>query len=201
MSKVKSTDTGVDPSFTKRFIQWSDSIKESEGVDLKDFPEHFGLSFKSGVLNNYRVGRNEPAMRVLRELKEKFPTLDLNWLICGENSAPTSDTVLEEILTTDNPKENRVHAKYMKLGDSFNAPITPDSYALYSETDRFTKDGMYVITSFNSGVMIVRNLQRLSENTYKVIAGQSSNRTSFEIAEKDIKFVGNVIAILQKKFD
>jgi hypothetical protein len=60
---------------------------------------------------------------------------------------------------------------------------------------------MYVVEINNSGIPLVRDVAYKSNGVYEIVAGKDSNRYSFDITDGEIKFLGKVIAIMQKSAD
>lgn len=67
---------------------------KSKGLTIKEFSEICGLSDKSVI--NYVTNQRQPNAEALKKIIEKFPDLDLRWLLLGEGAGKKEEWIGRE---------------------------------------------------------------------------------------------------------
>jgi transcriptional regulator with XRE-family HTH domain len=71
-------------------------IMEREGLNPSKFAESIGI--KRSAMSHYMTGRNDPGVDVLRKIYEKFPYVNLDWLLNGNGEMMQENGAREQKL-------------------------------------------------------------------------------------------------------
>lgn len=77
-------------------------IKVLKHDNASGFAAEIGTS--TTVIYNILNARNEPSMQIIRKIKERYPQVNLDWLIIG-NGKPLSSEALDNIAENDRLKK------------------------------------------------------------------------------------------------
>ena len=59
---------------------------ESQQLTPTEFADKIGVSRAS--ISSIKTGRTQPTLSLVEKIKQRFPEIDINWLILGEGDAP-----------------------------------------------------------------------------------------------------------------
>ncbi len=59
---------------------------ESLQLSPTEFADTIGISRAS--ISSIKTGRTQPTLSLVEKIKQRFPEIDINWLILGEGDAP-----------------------------------------------------------------------------------------------------------------
>ena len=98
---------------------------ESLQLTPTEFADTIGVSRAS--ISSIKTGRTQPTLSLVEKIKQRFPNVDINWLILGEGDAPivnrgeseievfSDDEVKAEIEVTQNLSNNDTANEYQAV--------------------------------------------------------------------------------------
>ena len=129
---------------------------ESLQLTPTEFADTIGVSRAS--ISSIKTGRTQPTLSLIEKIKQRFPNVDINWLILGEGDAPivnrseqeielfTNDEVKTEIEVTqtssnDDTAANEYQAVYIaetprKIEEEPQVVNQEDNVPVQSTTER-----------------------------------------------------------------
>ena len=129
---------------------------ESLQLTPTEFADTIGVSRAS--ISSIKTGRTQPTLSLIEKIKQRFPNVDINWLILGEGDAPivnrseqeielfTNDEVKAEIEVTqtssnDDTAANEYQAVYIaenprKIEEKPQVVNQEDNVLVQSTTER-----------------------------------------------------------------
>ncbi|WP_347374772.1 helix-turn-helix transcriptional regulator [Aequorivita sp. Q41] len=78
------------------------------------------VDFNRSTISHLLSGRNKPSLEFVMKLLQKFPEVDLNWLLYGKGTFPTVLNNLKEINTPSQKNQNDTKKSF----DLFSNDIT-----------------------------------------------------------------------------
>ena len=115
---------------------------ESLQLTPTEFADTIGVSRAS--ISSIKTGRTQPTLSLIEKIKQRFPNVDINWLILGEGDAPIVNRNEQEIeLFTD----DEVKAEIEVTQTSSNDDTAANEYqAVYiAETPRKIEEEPQVV--------------------------------------------------------
>ena len=115
---------------------------ESLQLTPTEFADTIGVSRAS--ISSIKTGRTQPTLSLVEKIKQRFPEIDINWLILGEGDAPIVNRNEQEIeLFTD----DEVKAEIEVTQTSSNDDTAANEYqAVYiAETPRKIEEEPQVV--------------------------------------------------------
>lgn len=115
---------------------------ESLQLTPTEFADTIGVSRAS--ISSIKTGRTQPTLSLVEKIKQRFPNVDINWLILGEGDAPIVNRCEQEIeLFTD----DEVKAEIEVTQTSSNDDTAANEYqAVYmAETPRKIEEEPQVV--------------------------------------------------------
>ncbi len=106
---------------------------ESLQLTPTEFADTIGVSRAS--ISSIKTGRTQPTLSLVEKIKQRFPEIDINWLILGEGDAPIVNRSESE---TELFSDDEVKAEIEVTQTSSNDDTTANEYqAVYiAETPR-----------------------------------------------------------------
>ena len=115
---------------------------ESLQLTPTEFADTIGVSRAS--ISSIKTGRTQPTLSLIEKIKQRFPNVDINWLILGEGDAPIVNRSEQEIeLFTD----DEIKAEIEVTQTSSNDDTAANEYqAVYiAETPRKIEEEPQVV--------------------------------------------------------
>ena len=115
---------------------------ESLQLTPTEFADTIGVSRAS--ISSIKTGRTQPTLSLVEKIKQRFPEIDINWLILGEGDAPIVNRSESEIeLFSDDEVKTEIEITQT----SFNDDTTANEYqAVYiAETPRKIEEEPQVV--------------------------------------------------------
>mgnify|MGYP003455621005 FL=1 len=115
---------------------------ESLQLTPTEFADTIGVSRAS--ISSIKTGRTQPTLSLVEKIKQRFPEIDINWLILGEGDAPIVNRSEQEIeLFTD----DEIKAEIEVTQTSSNDDTAANEYqAVYiAETPRKIEEEPQVV--------------------------------------------------------
>lgn len=115
---------------------------ESLQLTPTEFADTIGVSRAS--ISSIKTGRTQPTLLLIEKIKQRFPNVDINWLILGEGDAPIVNRSEQEIeLFTD----DEIKAEIEVTQTSSNDDTAANEYqAVYiAETPRKIEEEPQVV--------------------------------------------------------
>ena len=137
---------------------------ESLQLTPTEFADKIGVSRAS--ISSIKTGRTQPTLSLVEKIKQRFPEIDLNWLILGEGDAPIVNRGESEIeLFSD----DEVKAEIEVTQTSSNNDTAANEYqAVYiAETPRKIKEEPQVINRETD--VLVQSTSERKRSVKKVI--------------------------------
>lgn len=99
----------------------------SAGLSNAEFAEKIGISTSS--LSHIFNGRNNPSLDVVKRIRKSFPSVNLDWILYGEGSMYTDDTVkdVKERNAAPTAIESREKTGNLPLFDSYENAENTDN--------------------------------------------------------------------------
>ena len=115
---------------------------ESLQLTPTEFADTIGVSRAS--ISSIKTGRTQPTLSLVEKIKQRFPEIDINWLILGEGDAPIVNRSEQEIELFPN---DEVKAEIEVTQTSSNDDTTANEYqAVYiAETPRKIEEEPQVV--------------------------------------------------------
>ena len=115
---------------------------ESLQLTPTEFADTIGVSRAS--ISSIKTGRTQPTLSLIEKIKQRFPNVDINWLILGEGDAPIVNRSEQEIELFTN---DEVKAEIEVTQTSSNDDTAANEYqAVYiAETPRKIEEEPQVI--------------------------------------------------------
>ena len=106
---------------------------ESLQLTPTEFADTIGVSRAS--ISSIKTGRTQPTLSLVEKIKQRFPEIDINWLILGEGDAPIANSSESE---TELFSDDEVKTEIEITQTSSNDDTTANEYqAVYiAETPR-----------------------------------------------------------------
>ena len=137
---------------------------ESLQLTPTEFADTIGVSRAS--ISSIKTGRTQPTLSLIEKIKQRFPNVDINWLILGEGDAPIVNRNEQEIeLFTD----DEVKAEIEVTQTSSNDDTAANEYqAVYiAETPRKIEEESQVVNQEDN--VLVRSTTERKRSVKKVI--------------------------------
>ena len=118
------------------------TIIESLQLTPTEFADTIGVSRAS--ISSIKTGRTQPTLSLIEKIKQRFPNVDINWLILGEGDAPIVNRSEQEIELFTN---DEVKAEIEVTQTSSNDDTAANEYqAVYiAETPRKIEEEPQVV--------------------------------------------------------
>lgn len=100
------------------FVKRLEKILDYYSLSASAFADAVGIQ-RSGV-SHLMSGRNKPSLDLVMKIVEKFPEVDLYWLLNGKGTFPKSDGVLQHLPPASAPPKNSTDGEGKR--DSINKP-------------------------------------------------------------------------------
>ena len=115
---------------------------ESLQITPTEFADTIGVSRAS--ISSIKTGRTQPTLSLIEKIKQRFPNVDINWLILGEGDAPIVNRSEQEIELFTN---DEVKAEIEVTQTSSNDDTAANEYqAVYiAETPRKIEEEPQVV--------------------------------------------------------
>lgn len=115
---------------------------ESLQLTPTEFADTIGVSRAS--ISSIKTGRTQPTLSLVEKIKQRFPEIDINWLILGEGDAPIANRSESE---TELFSDDEVKTEIDITQTSFNDDTTANEYqAVYiAETPRKIEEEPQVV--------------------------------------------------------
>jgi transcriptional regulator with XRE-family HTH domain len=136
---------------------------ESLQLTPTEFADKIGVSRAS--ISSIKTGRTQPTLSLVEKIKQRFPEIDINWLILGEGDAPIVNRSESEIeLFSD----DEVKAEIEVAQNSSNDDTANEYQAVYiAETPRKTEEEPQVINRETD--VLVQSTSEIKRSVKKVI--------------------------------
>ena len=137
---------------------------ESLQLTPTEFADTIGVSRAS--ISSIKTGRTQPTLSLIEKIKQRFPNVDINWLILGEGDAPIVNRSEQEIELFTN---DEVKAEIEVIQTSSNDDTAANEYqAVYiAETPRKTEEEPQVINRETD--VLVQATSEIKRSIKKVI--------------------------------
>ena len=110
---------------------------ESLQLTPTEFADTIGVSRAS--ISSIKTGRTQPTLSLVEKIKQRFPEIDINWLILGEGDAPIVNCSEKEIELFSN---DEIKSEIEVVPNSSNDDTANEYQAVYiAETPRKTDEG------------------------------------------------------------
>jgi repressor LexA len=216
MGKAKEKSAESADLHKKAFGERLEMFIDSLDLSITDFANKLGLSYYKVL--GYKLGRSDPNTEFLKQLKDRFPQVDLTWLITGEReTAGVSESetlrvpIVHEIhagiptlgfgdqeilgyLSVSGVKDRDLFALRIK-GASMEPEIAEGDYAVCSQHREFINGKVYAVVVEDSEATLKQVWKK--EGGYELVARNPEFRTQFIEAEKMIKLY-RVIEVVKK---
>lgn len=115
---------------------------ESLQLTPTEFADTIGVSRAS--ISSIKTGRTQPTLSLIEKIKQRFPNVDINWLILGEGDAPIANRSESE---TELFSDDEVKTEIEITQTSSNDDTTANEYqAVYiAETPRKIEEEPQVV--------------------------------------------------------
>jgi len=128
-------------NFTKRL----EKILEYYNLSAAAFAEE--IDFNRSTISHLLSGRNKPSLEFVMKLYQKFPEVDMDWLLFGKGSFPSTP----DSSKTENAKEQTTTVKNEGLNLFSEESVSGKSKTMSSEVNKkeieriviFYKDGTF----------------------------------------------------------
>ena len=137
---------------------------ESLQLTPTEFADTIGVSRAS--ISSIKTGRTQPTLSLVEKIKQRFPEIDINWLILGEGDAPIVNRSEQEIELFTN---DEVKAEIEVTQTSSNDDTAANEYqAVYiAETPRKIEEEPQVVNQEDN--VPVRSTTERKRSVKKVI--------------------------------
>ncbi len=88
---------------SSNFVKRLEKILEYYGITATAFAEK--MDFNRSTISHLLSGRNKPSLEFVMKLLQKFPEVEMNWLLFGKGSFPST---LENRNVIDTPKQKPI---------------------------------------------------------------------------------------------
>ena len=93
---------------------------ESLQLTPTEFADTIGVSRAS--ISSIKTGRTQPTLSLIEKIKQRFPNVDINWLILGEGDAPIANRSESEIeLFSDDEVKTEIEITQTSSNDDTTA--------------------------------------------------------------------------------
>jgi DNA-binding XRE family transcriptional regulator len=114
---------------------------ESLQLTPTEFADTIGVSRAS--ISSIKTGRTQPTLSLVEKIKQRFPEIDINWLILGEGDAPIVNCSEKEIELFPN---DEIKSEIEVAPNSSNDDTANEYQAVYiAETPRKIEEGSQVV--------------------------------------------------------
>jgi transcriptional regulator with XRE-family HTH domain len=136
---------------------------ESLQLTPTEFADKIGVSRAS--ISSIKTGRTQPTLSLVEKIKQRFPEIDINWLILGEGDAPIVNRGESEIeLFSDDEVKTEIEVTQ----NSSNDDTANEYQAVYiAETPRKTEEEPRVINRETD--VLVQSTSEIKRSVKKVI--------------------------------
>ena len=137
---------------------------ESLQLTPTEFADTIGVSRAS--ISSIKTGRTQPTLSLVEKIKQRFPEIDINWLILGEGDAPIVNRSEQEIELFTN---DEVKAEIEVTQTSSNDDTAANEYqAVYiAETPRKIEEEPQVVNQEDN--VLVQSTTERKRSVKKVI--------------------------------
>ena len=129
---------------------------ESLQLTPTEFADTIGVSRAS--ISSIKTGRTQPTLSLVEKIKQRFPEIDINWLILGEGDAPIVNRSEQEIELFTN---DEVKTEIKITQTSSNDDTTANEYqAVYiAETPRKIEEEPQLVNQ-ETNVLVQSTIER-----------------------------------------
>ena len=129
---------------------------ESLQLTPTEFADTIGVSRAS--ISSIKTGRTQPTLSLVEKIKQRFPEIDINWLILGEGDAPIVNRSESE---TELFSDDEVKAEIEVTQTSSNDDTTANEYqAVYiAETPRKIEEEPQLVNQ-ETNVLVQSTIER-----------------------------------------
>ena len=114
---------------------------ESLQLTPTEFADTIGVSRAS--ISSIKTGRTQPTLSLVEKIKQRFPEIDINWLILGEGDAPIVNCSEKEIELFPN---DEIKSEIEVVPNSSNDDTANEYQAVYiAETPRKIEEEPQVV--------------------------------------------------------
>lgn len=93
---------------------------ENQHLTPTEFADKIGVSRAS--ISSIKTGRTQPTLSLVEKIKQRFPEIDINWLILGEGDAPIANRSESEIeLFSDDEVKTEIEITQTSSNDDTTA--------------------------------------------------------------------------------
>lgn len=136
---------------------------ESLQLTPTEFADTIGVSRAS--ISSIKTGRTQPTLSLIEKIKQRFPNVDINWLILGEGDAPIVNRGESEIEVFS---DDEVKAEIEVTQNSSNDDTANEYQAVYiAETPCKTEEEPQVINRETD--VLVQSTSEIKRSVKKVI--------------------------------
>ena len=136
---------------------------ESLQLTPTEFADTIGVSRAS--ISSIKTGRTQPTLSLVEKIKQRFPEIDINWLILGEGDAPIANRGESEIEVFS---DDEVKTEIEVTQNSSNDDTANEYQAVYiAETPRKTEEEPRVINRETD--VLVQSTSEIKRSVKKVI--------------------------------
>ena len=82
---------------SSEFVKRLEKILEYYGITATAFAEK--MDFNRSTISHLLSGRNKPSLEFVMKLLQKFPEVEMNWLLFGKGSFPSAPEDINAVVT------------------------------------------------------------------------------------------------------
>ncbi len=127
------------------FVKRLDKILEYYSISATAFAEK--MDFNRSTISHLLSGRNKPSLEFVMKLLQKFPEVEMNWLLSGKGSFPAISSEDKNISVTPKQKLTSTQEKPKDLFSEENINIQKD----ISQVNRNSKEIERIVIFYRDG--------------------------------------------------
>ncbi len=117
------------------FVKRLEKILDYYSLSATAFAEK--IDFNRSTISHLLSGRNKPSLEFVMKLLQKFPEVEMNWLLFGKGSFPASASSFENKGSLITPKQKPLSSEEKKM-DLFSAENKSDKKELVQNNKNST---------------------------------------------------------------
>ncbi len=127
------------------FVKRLEKILEYYSISATAFAEK--MDFNRSTISHLLSGRNKPSLEFVMKLLQKFPEVEMNWLLSGKGSFPAISSEDKNISVTPKQKLTSTQEKPKDLFSEENINIQKD----ISQVNRNSKEIERIVIFYRDG--------------------------------------------------
>ncbi len=127
------------------FVKRLEKILEYYSISATAFAEK--MDFNRSTISHLLSGRNKPSLEFVMKLLQKFPEVEMNWLLSGKGSFPAISSEDKNISVTPKQKLTSTQEKPKDLFSEENINIQKD----ISQVNRNSKEIERIVIFYSDG--------------------------------------------------